>query len=203
MLVANQTTNLTAVRTPEEFWLRHIEDALAGLEDAGLSPGQRVLDLGAGAGLPGVPLSLAQPGIRLVLLDAALRKVRFLRAVVAELGLDAEVVHGRVEDLGRDPVWRDSCDRVLARAVAPLPLLVELALPLLRPGGLLVAWKGPGAREEMAAAGRALGELRGEIAGLREFSLDGLGRAIVSIRKLDATPARFPRRAGVAARRPL
>lgn len=203
VLAANQRVNLTAIRTPEDFWTKHIRDALAGLQDAALAGGQRVLDLGAGAGLPGIPLAIVVPGLRLVLLEAALRKARFLESAVAALSLDAEVVHGRAEDLGRQSGRRDAFDRVLARAVAPLGVLVELALPLVRPRGLLVAWKGPAGVHEVAAAARALVELRGEVASLREFRLAGEARSIVAIRKLAPCPERFPRRAGVAVRRPL
>lgn len=166
-----------------------------------------VIDIGSGAGMPGLPLKLAFPRIRLHLVESVRKKAEFLEFVAAELGLDGVTVHPeRAETLARHPALRDSCGLALGRGVARLPLLLEYALPFCRPGGLVVAHKQAPLEAELADAGRALAELGGALAGVYPAKLPGLpeGRLLAAFRKTAAaTPERYPRRPGIPAKRPL
>jgi 16S rRNA (guanine527-N7)-methyltransferase len=207
--IAAATFNLTAVRDPALIERRHFLESLAFgrlLAERGLLDGRpRLLDIGSGAGFPGLPLRLAWPGLRLTLLEANTRRAAFLRDLTGELDLpDVEVVEGRAEAVARDPAHRDAYDLVVARAVAPLPVLVEYALPFLRDGGHLAASKGTAAAREVEEAGPALRELGGRLVESTPFlPPGGMRQTFVLVRKEGATPDRYPRRVGIPAKRPL
>lgn len=172
-------------------------DVLPALPAAGA-----IADLGSGAGIPGILIALLHPSARVVLVEASRKKAGFLGIAVRELGLaNVEVACARAEQLGRDPAHRDRYDAVTARAVADLRVLAEYALPLLRVGGIAVFPKGASASRELAAAAHALAVLGG-VAAVRatEFSRSS---SIVVVRKAFATPAEYPRRPGLAERRPI
>ncbi len=203
---------LTSLATYEEVQQRHFVESLAllaalrhaGVLEAGASV--RMLDVGTGAGLPGLPMKLAQPELSLTLLEATAKKAAFLAQVIRELDLaDVEVVTARAEGEAHQPHRREAYDLVVARAVAPLPVLLELALPFLRLGGHLAAPKGSGAQREVAASGRALALLGGEIVAADAMPVPGahFTSTLVLVRKAAPTPAAYPRRAGVPAKRPL
>ena len=199
--------SLTALREPAAIERRHLLESLALcrlLDDQGLLPaGARVLDLGSGAGLPGLPLKIARPDVVLGLLEANAKRCRFLRQAVAALDLDAvEVLEGRAEALGHEPSLRAAYNLVLARAVAPLPVLVEYALPFLRPGGHLAATKGAAVAEEIERAQGALTALGGEVVATPSLP-GGSGQIVVLVREVAETPDRYPRRTGLPAKRPL
>lgn len=198
-------TGLTSIRDPTEFLEKHLVDCLTCLPCMNPQANERVLDIGSGAGLPGLVLAVMRPDWRVVCLEASLRKVEFLRRARAAVGAAAEVLHGRAEELARQQEHRERYDAVVARAVAPLAVLLELALPFCRLGGRLVAMKGPRAREELAAGRRALDVLGGEVAEVRRLRLplSGAERQLVLVEKVRPTPERYPRRAGVLQRRPL
>ena len=201
--------NLTAVREPGAIEERLFLDALAlgrVLAKRSLLPeAARVLDLGSGAGLPGLPLKIARPDLDLTLLEAHGKRCEFLRSVVAALKLEhVRVVQGRAEELGHDTDLRESFDLVVARAVAPLPVLIEYALPFLRPGGHLAATKGAAAEREVEQATRALAELGGSLVDLAAYETpSGVASTVVVIAKTGPTPGRYPRRTGIPAKRPL
>ncbi|MPZ49557.1 MAG: 16S rRNA (guanine(527)-N(7))-methyltransferase RsmG [Dehalococcoidia bacterium] len=201
--------SLTAVRDPAGIERRHFLESLALgrlLASQGLlHEGTRLLDIGSGAGLPGLPLKLAWPRLRLSLLESNAKRAGFLRRVIEDLALDdAEVLEGRAEDLGRDPAQRESYDLVTARAVAPLPVLIEYALPFLRLDGRLAALKGSGVPRELEDAAGGLSELGGSVEASLPFEPpDGMPQTLVIIRKTAPTPDRYPRRAGIPAKRPL
>lgn len=180
-----------------------IDDSLALL--GFLPPGPlRLIDVGSGGGLPGLPLKIARPELRLTLLEANRRKAAFLLQAAARLGLaGVEVVAERAEAAGRDPRYREAFDVATARALAPLPVLVELCLPLVAVGGRLLAMKTEGGAEVAAAAG-AIRRLGGELeeVGVAASEARSLGRVVV-VAKIAPTPAEFPRRPGLPARRPL
>lgn len=204
-VVAGATVNVSGLRTVPEIRRKHLVDSLACLPVAALGRGERVLDLGTGAGFPGLVAAIACPDLDLTLLDAAKKKTEFVVGAAASIGLAVHVVQGRAEELARDQAWRQSFDCVLARAVAPLPALLEYGLPLVRQGGRLIALKGPGVDAELAAAGRALRLLGGEVEVDQRVELPGGAgvRRILRIRQKANVPVTYPRRAAAIGRRPL
>ena len=210
MLVAwNRRFNLTAITDDEGIQVRHFLDSLSCLpvmEARGGLEGRRVVDVGTGAGFPGLPLKIVRPAMRLTLVEATRKKTDFLRAVVAELGLEGvEVIHARAERVGRDPHHREHYDWALARAVAEMRILAEYLLPLVRVGGYALAQKGEQAPAEVQRAEGALALLGGEVERLEPVALPGVAerRYLVVVRKVAATPDRYPRREGMPAKRPL
>jgi len=164
------------------------------------------LDVGTGAGFPGVPLKIVRPEIKLTLLESTAKKVTFLRHVVERLALaDVEIVNARAEDLGHEARHREQYDLVLARAVARMPTLAEYCLPFCKVGGRFVAQKGSEARAELEDAGRAIELLGGRVHDVKEMHIAEIAqhRYLISVAKVRATPAQYPRRAGIPAKRPL
>jgi 16S rRNA (guanine527-N7)-methyltransferase len=199
--------NLVGTATPAVIARRHIGESIAlGAalrEREVLRPNARVIDVGAGAGFPGIPIKIAWPMIVLTALEATAKKTAFLEALVDALALaDVRVVTGRAEALAHDAGLRESFDLVLARAVAPLPALIEIALPFARVGGRLVTPKGSRAQDEVAASERALQVLGGK-AFVVPFAVDGPPQSLVAVLKTAPSPAEYPRRAGVPAKSPL
>jgi 16S rRNA (guanine527-N7)-methyltransferase len=178
-----------------------IEDGLVLLDH--LAGARTVVDVGSGAGLPGLPLKIARPDLQLTLIEADRDKAAFLVHACAVLGLDGvEVIASRAEEAGHDPRLREAFDVAVARALAPLPTLVELCLPLVRVGGRLLAQKTVG--EDVEGAGRAIEILGGELVGVHASpSAARRGGTVVEIRKARPTPPAYPRRPGVPARKPL
>jgi len=205
----NQRFNLTAITDREGVLVRHFLDSLSclkALSRAELAAGARVIDVGTGAGFPGLPLKIVCPGVRLTLLEATGKKVTFLEHVVRALGLQGvEVIHGRAEELGHDPVHRERYDWTLARAVAKMPTLAEYLLPLVRVGGAVLAQKGEGAAAEVHGADAAIVTLGGRVRQLVPVELRGLAetRYLVVVDKVATTPEKYPRRPGVPQKRPL
>lgn len=207
LLAANRRMNLTRVTDPDEIARFHLFDSLAALPIIDAAAPETVADLGSGGGLPAIPLALARPGVRWTLIDSVGRKAATLRAFVEELELsNASVIADRAETVGRDPRHRERYGMVTARACAPLPVLAELALPLLAIGGSLLAWKGPlTEQDEEVRRGRvAVGEVGGGRLQILGTGLPALGgHRFVTVPKERPTPARFPRRPGEPGRRPL
>ncbi len=207
LLTANRRLNLTRVTEPDAVARLHLLDALVALPRIRELAPATAVDLGSGGGIPGIPLALALPRTRWILVDSVGKKAAALRDFAAELALaNVEVVAERAETLARDPSFRERAQLVTARACAPLPVLAELAMPLLALGGSLVAWKGPlSERDGEVRAGRtALGEVGGRLFAIRPAPAAALGgHTLVEAEKVRPTPARFPRRPGEPARRPL
>ena len=205
----NRRFNLTAVTDREGVLVRHFLDSLSclnALPQGDLAGGARVIDVGTGAGFPGLPLKIVCPGMRLTLLEATGKKVTFLEHLVRILELtDVTVIHGRAEELGRRPAHREQYDWALARAVAEMPTLAEYLLPLVRVGGAVLAQKGEGAAAEVHGAAAAMMRLGGRVRRLVPVELRGLAetRYLVIVDKVAATSEKFPRRPGVPAKRPL
>ncbi|MCS6774639.1 MAG: 16S rRNA (guanine(527)-N(7))-methyltransferase RsmG [Anaerolineae bacterium] len=206
----NQRFNLTALTQPQDIVALHFMDSLTALpvlqeEQARFEQVLQVIDVGTGAGFPGIPLKVALPSLRLWLLDGTAKKVRFCAAVIKALGLrEVWAIHGRAEELART-ARREQFDVAIARAVAPLPTLVEYLLPLIRVGGLCIAMKGSEAQLELEQAQRAIGVLGGAPEAVRPVQLPDRAdrRALVLIRKQRPTPPTYPRPAGAPRRSPL
>ncbi|HEY8345808.1 MAG TPA: 16S rRNA (guanine(527)-N(7))-methyltransferase RsmG [Symbiobacteriaceae bacterium] len=207
----NQRINLTAVTEEREMVIKHLLDSASVLTVLRPQAGSRLLDVGSGAGFPGLTIKCLVPAAEVVLLESMAKRCRFLEAAVAEVmpllhnpgGI--QVVWARAEDAARRSGFREAFDGVVARAVAEMRVLSEYCLPFCRVGGEFVAMKGPGVHAELEAARRAITLLGGEIAEVRELELpDGAGsRTLVRIRKVQHTPGAYPRKAGIPARNPL
>ena len=205
---ARKRISLTSLRDRESIERRHFLESLAllrAIEDAGAlaSP---IIDIGSGAGFPGVPIKIARPDLEMTLLEATEKKAAFLGGLIARLGLSGvRVVHGRAEDVAHDPTHREAYTLALARAVAPLPTLVELALPFVRVGGYLATPKGSAAAREVREAENALSVCGGAVESMSKLDVPPPGPAptLVLVLKVAETPARYPRRPGVPSKRPL
>ena len=203
LLEWNARMDLTNV-PEEEMALRHYADSLLPLARTEWFPdGARLIDVGTGAGFPGVPLLLARPDLRMTLLDALQKRIAFLTETLNDIGASAECVHARVEDFARER--RETYDAALSRAVAPLPVLLEWLLPLVRVGGRCILWKGPAAQQEMDDAKRVSALLGGGEPIVRKASASSSasGHVLVFVDKLAPTSPKFPRKAGMAKKRPL
>ena len=202
----NTRMNLTALTAPEDVAVKHIIDSLTAY-DAALFDGARTLiDVGTGAGLPGIPLAVYAPHLTVTLLDSLNKRVRFLTEVTAAMGLpNVRCIHARAEEAARTAEHRAAYDIVVSRAVARLPVLLEYTLPFVRVGGTLLALKGRAYAEEQKEARRAAEVLGGGRITARPVHLPGLDdvRAILTVTKERQTPAIYPRGGGAPARRPL
>lgn len=212
LVEASQRADLTSVLDYEGVQRRHFLESLALLvalyRSGVLRPGQgaRALDLGTGAGFPGLPMKVAHPELDLAVLEANRKKTAFLQRLVAELGLrGVTVITGRAEDVAHEPAHREAYNLVVARAVAPLPVLVELAMPFLRLGGFLATPKGSRATQEMTDSLRALRLCGGQIATAVPLEVPGSPhkQSLVLLKKVARTAAIYPRRAGIPKKRPL
>lgn len=209
----NERFNLTAVTDYDQVQIKHFLDSLTCLlADEGLTraicqqPGVKAIDVGTGAGFPGLPLKIVCPGLQLTLLEATGKKVGFLEHIVSRLELTGvKVIKGRAEELGRDAGHRESYDLTLARAVAELSVLVEYALPFCRLGGLFVAQKGTEGDAEARAAEGAIATLGGILRRIVHLELPSLAepRSLVVIEKIAPTPEKYPRRPGIPSKRPI
>lgn len=209
----NQRMNLTTITDPEEIALKHFADSLSvapfiqkafGDRPEGLS-GLSLVDVGTGAGFPGIPLKIAYPGLSVTLMDSLQKRVAFLDTVVQDLSLgDCVTVHSRAEDGAQNQVYREKFDIAVARAVAGMPVLCEYCLPFVRIGGIFIAMKS-NAKEELDTARYSTRVLGGEVEDHSEFLLpdSDIARSIITIRKKGKTPAAYPRKAGKPEKEPL
>lgn len=206
LLCWNKQFNLTAITEEEEIIIKHFLDSALGLKVREWKENEKVLDLGTGAGFPGIPLKILCPGIRLALVDSLQKRVGFLQHMIECLSLpNTEAVHGRAEELGRNKAYREKYQVVVSRAVANLAVLAEYCLPFVETGGCFLAYKGAETEAELAAAANALETLGGEISAVKEFVLpEEMGRrTIIIIKKIRPTPAAFPRKPGTPGKKPI
>lgn len=198
----NEVMNLTAVTDDDEAAKRHFQDSLELLKLADFA-GKRVIDVGTGAGFPGVPLKIACPDIDICLLDSLGKRVDFLREACGSIGVEGEFIHARAEELAAKPDYRDGFDITVSRAVARLNLLAELCLPFVKEGGLFLAMKAGDSEEEINEAKTAIKTLGGKIERVVEYEQEGVTRCVVIIRKLSATPKGYPRTFAKIKKNPL
>lgn len=206
----NEKINLTTIVGYQEAQVKHFLDSISVISALTREEMDRadfsIIDIGTGAGFPGLPLKILLAEPRLVLVDSTAKKVAFLRCVTRELGLDnVEIVCGRAEEIAHLPLYRQRFDLALSRAVASLPVLAELALPFCRIGGKFVAQKKGEVEQEMQKAVKAIETLGGKLGQVKRIELEGLrdGRYLVIIDKIYPTPEKYPRRPGVPGRRPI
>lgn len=193
----NEKLNLTAITEPEEILEKHFLDSLTTLLACKPKDGSKVLDVGTGAGFPGVPIKIMRPDLQVTLLDGSNKRLNFLGELCSELGVECRRVHKRAEEAGLDKAMRENFDIVTARAVAQLRILCEYCLPLVKMKGYFIAMKGPGANEELFEARNALDILGGDKVDIKQVQLPNAGeRNLIVVRKLSFTPKGYPRHGG-------
>ncbi len=202
----NQKMDLTAVLDEDERIDRHDLDSAAPLAKGLLLPKAKVIDVGTGAGFPGMPLLILRPDLEMTFLDALNKRILFLQDALQRLGLKAQTLHARAEDAARMPDHREMYDTAVSRAVASAAVLQELTLPFVKTGGLAIAWKGPGVQEEMTAAKRAAFVLGGAVRGVEPAPVprrDDWAHCLLITDKTGKTPKTYPRKAGTPNKKPL
>lgn len=204
LIETNRRFNLTAVTDPDEVTVKHFADSLVLLGKAEIPKGASLLDVGTGAGFPGLALKLARPDLQVVFLDGTRKKLVFISSVLEETGLAGETLHLRAEEAGKLPEYREKFDFVTARAVADMAALSEYCLPFVRVGGLFLALKSAAAEEEIQNAAGAVRLLGGKAEQNLLFDLvENTPRRIVFVRKISQTPAKYPRASAKIAKSPL
>ena len=204
LVETNKVMNLTAITEFDEVIEKHFLDSLSLCRIYDLNREIRVLDLGTGAGFPGVPLKIAFPQIRLVLADSLNKRIKFLENVVGELSLqNVSCVHGRAEEMGRNKGYREQFDLCVSRAVANLSSLSEYCIPFVKEGGAFISYKSGEIEEEANAAKKAISVLGGELREIYKFDLYEQKRSFVIIDKKKKTPKAYPRKAGTPTKEPL
>ncbi|MBO4904862.1 MAG: 16S rRNA (guanine(527)-N(7))-methyltransferase RsmG [Lachnospiraceae bacterium] len=201
----NEKINLTAVTEKDDVFIKHFADSVALIRYADLS-GKRILDIGTGAGFPGVPISIMCPGCSIVLADSLNKRIRFLDELVEDLELDDIItVHGRAEDLAFDKRFREGFDFVVSRAVANMSVLSEYCLPFVKPGGVFVSYKGASVDEELSDAKNAISVLCGTVDRVEKYSIPftEYDRSLCFINKVACTDNKYPRKAGTPSKDPL
>ena len=202
----NERYSLTAIHSPDKVRIKHFLDSFSCYRMMHNTARKRVIDVGTGAGFPGIPLKIIFPDIQLTLMDSVKKKIDFCQHIVRELGLkEIEVIHERAELLGKDETHREKYDWAVARAVAQISELSEYLLPLVRVGGRMLAMKGDSGPAEAQSAGAAIELLGGRLRQLERLNLPGVteDRYLIVIDKVVPTPEKYPRRVGIPAKRPL
>ena len=200
----NEKVNLTAITDPDEIVIKHFVDSLYILKFIKMSPNQSLVDVGSGAGFPGLPLLIANPQLEVTFVDSVNKKLSFIKDALNNAGLMANIINSRAEELGRNSDFRESFDYVTARAVAPLRVLAEYCLPLAKPDGFFVSMKGSNGLQELADAENAIKTLGGEVAKTAEYTLpNGDPRSIIIVRKISQTPTKYPRKTKKIETKPL
>ena len=204
VLEENKNINLTAINDPEEFITKHFIDSLTILKY--IEKEENIIDVGTGAGFPGIPLKLAKEELKITLLDSLNKRVMFLEKIINNLELNnINVVHARVEDFAKEKKYRESYDVATSRAVASLNVLLEYLMPLVKLGGKCICMKGSNIKEEIEGSKKALEILGANIEKIDEIILPNsdIKRNIIVIKKIKSTPDKFPRKAGIPSKKPI
>lgn len=204
LLCWNEKINLTAITDPDEVVIKHFLDCILFFKNVKVPQNASIIDVGTGAGFPGVVLKIIRPDITLTLLDSLNKRIVFLQNVLNDLGLNAECVHMRAEEGGKNPLYRERYDIATARAVAALPVLTEYCLPFVKKDGLFVAMKGPTGAEEADAAARACRILGGDKPHIICENLPtNEQRSFILVKKISQTPPKYPRMSAKISKQPL
>ena len=202
----NKVMNLTAITEYKEVVDKHFIDSLSIEKAVDLNIIEKVIDVGTGAGFPGIPLKIVYPHLKVTLLDSLNKRINFLNEVISKLKLEnIEAIHGRAEDIAKDKKYREQFDISVSRAVANLSTLSEYSLPFVKVGGLFISYKAEKADEEIKKAEKAVSVLGGKIEKIIKFQLPetDIGRTLVKINKIKTTAKRYPRKAGLPSKEPL
>lgn len=200
----NEKINLTAIRDKEEFIVKHLIDSVLCYNFPEYQNAEKVIDVGTGAGFPGIPLAVISPDKDFVLADSLNKRLKVIRILADDLLIEnVETVHARAEDLARNKGYRQKFDLCVSRAVANLPVLCEYCLPFIRKGGFLLSYKGPEADREVSDAAKAIRTLGGKLVRIQSAELSGFDHNIVVIEKIQDTPAKYPRKAGTPVKEPI
>lgn len=205
LIETNKVMNLTAITEPKEVAIKHMADSLSCYEEACFTAGASVLDLGTGAGFPGLPLLIYRPDLKVTFFDSLQKRLTFLQNLVGQLGLTADFLHGRAEEAAHQTVYRSAFDVVTSRAVARLNILAEWALPYVKQDGYFISLKGAQYEDELKEAEKALKILGGTVARVKAVQLPGLDevRVVIYIQKTGESPKKYPRKPKMAVKNPL
>jgi len=200
----NEKINLTAILEPKEMILKHFIDSMSILKS--IKENDKIVDIGTGAGFPGLPIKISKPDTEIVLLDSLNKRIKFLDEVIESLKLkNIKTIHSRAEEFGLNGVYRENFDVAVSRAVAPMNILLEYLIPTVKVGGICICMKGPEIDEEIEKSKRALEILGGKIEKIEKIDLVNSGnrRTIITIRKIKKTPNKYPRKAGMPSKAPI
>ena len=200
----NKKINLTAITDREEFISKHFVDSVLSYNFREYIDADSIIDIGTGAGFPGIPLAIVSPDKKFVLADSLNKRLKVINELASKIGIDnIETVHGRAEELAMNKKYREAFDLCISRAVANLAVLCEYCLPFIKVGGHLLAYKGPDAEEEVKMAEKAIKILGGKLIEIVSVDLDGYDHNIVVIEKINKTPSKYPRKAGTPGKEPI
>lgn len=206
LLEWNQNINLTAITDPDEVDIKHFIDSATCLATGYIKVNQRIIDIGTGAGFPGIPVKILNTSLNITLLDSLNKRIKYLQEVVDKLQLkNVTLVHSRAEDGGANKLYREKYDIALSRAVAAMNVLCEFCLPFVKVGGYFICQKGPSYKEELEDAAKAIDTLGGKFKEVKSFKLpdSNITHYIIIIEKIKETPTKYPRKAGKPASDPI
>lgn len=204
LVETNKSFNLTAITEPDDVTVKHFADCLAIFKYAQIPENAKIIDVGTGAGFPGLVLKLARPDINMTFLDSTRKKLGFIEQVLSAVGLDGEILHMRAEEAAQLSKYRETFDFATARAVAALPVLAEYCLPFVKCGGSFISMKSADSDEEISSADKAIGVLGGKLESNTVFNLvENMPRRIIIIKKNSQTPTKYPRPSAQIAKKPL
>lgn len=200
----NEKMNLTAITEEYEIAVKHFIDSISVLGCFEIQNGAKLIDIGTGAGFPGIPIGIMRQDINITLLDSLNKRLIFLNEVCDRIGVKAQIIHARAEEYGQKPEYREKYDIAISRAVANLPALCEYCMPYVRTGGHFISMKGPEGEKELTQAAKAIEVLGGELSEIRALTLpDGSTRTVIIIKKVKSTPNKYPRRGVKITKSPL